>query len=300
MPGMTIPRMKLSASNLPPVTRRRVLRMIAGTLAASTAGAGVNAAWVEPGSLSVTRKDIECPRLPPALDGLSVCLVSDLHYREPDADGPLLGQMVAAIRSERPDLVLMPGDFIDSDERMVAPMLRCLEGIEAKHGVFASLGNHDGWNADPQRMRRQFEKAGIGLLINSHSRIALAGESLYLAGTDFVWNGKPDPARMLRGVPAEAPLVTLVHEPDYFDIMNRHRASDLQVSGHTHGGQCRVPVVGLAPVKPLWGRRYLEGHFRHGGSNLFVTRGIGTTGLRVRFACPPELAVLTLRSGRRA
>ncbi|MCP5542432.1 MAG: metallophosphoesterase [Akkermansiaceae bacterium] len=291
--------MKLSPSNMPPVTRRRVLRMIAGSFVATTAGAGVNAAWIEPESLTITRRDIPCPNLPPGLDGLRVCLVSDLHYREPDEDDPLLERVVDAIHRETPDLVLMPGDFIDSDEKMMAPLLRRISGLQAKHGVFASLGNHDGWNADSGRARRLFEKAGFGMLINDHSRLSIRGESLYVAGTDFVWDGNPDPVRMLRGVPADAPLVTLVHEPDYFDTVNVHRAADLQVSGHTHGGQCRVPLVGIAPVKPRWGRKYVEGHFRKDGANLFVTRGVGTTGLRVRFACPPELAVLTLR-GRSA
>lgn len=296
---MKFPRIPIAPSTLPRVSRRRALRLIAGTLVATTAGSGVNAAWIEPESLSVTRGDIPCPHLPPALDGLKICLISDLHYKDPDADDPLLARVVDAIDRETPDLVLMPGDFIDSDERMMAPLLHRLSGLRARHGVFASLGNHDGWNADVQRVSRQFERAGFAMLHNRHSRIRIGGESLYLAGSDFVWGGKPDPQAMTRGIPADAPLVALVHEPDFFDRMTRHRRIDLQVSGHTHGGQCRVPVLGIAPVKPLWGRKYIHGRFQREDSNLFVTRGVGTTGLRVRFACPPELAVLTLRSGRR-
>lgn len=280
------------------MSRRRAFQLIAGSLVATAAGAGVNA-WLEPESLSVTRQDIPCPNLPPALDGLKVCLISDLHYRDPDADDPLIARVVDAIGREHPDLVLMPGDFIDADEGMMAPLLRQLSKLDARHGVFASLGNHDGWNADRQRVRRLFERTGFSMLINSHTCLRIGGEPLYLAGTDFVWLGKPDPAGMLRGVPRDVPLVTLVHEPDFIETMTIHRRADLQVSGHTHGGQCRVPVVGLAPVRPLWGRKYVYGHYRAGDSNLFVTRGIGTTGLRVRFACPPELAVLTLRSGAR-
>lgn len=293
---MKIPPLRSVVPAAPRMTRRGALKLLAGTLAAGAAGAGLDAAWIEPGSLSITRGEIPCPNLPPSLDGLKACLISDLHYQDPDTDDPMLAKLVRAIGREDADLVLMPGDFIDSEERMIAPLLRRLSGLRARHGVFASLGNHDGWNAGRDKTARLFARQGFDMLVNRHTRLTPRGEVLFLAGTDFVWGGNPDPAAMLRGVPAGGPLVTLVHEPDYFDIMARHRAADLQVSGHTHGGQCRVPLAGLAPVKPLWGRKYIHGHFRRDGANLFVSRGIGTTGLRVRFACPPELVVLTLRS----
>jgi uncharacterized protein len=88
----------------------------------------------------------------------------------------------------------------------------------------------------------------------------------------------------------------LVHEPDYFDTLTRHRDIVVQLSGHTHGGQCRVPLVDYAPVKVAYGRKYIYGAFQRGDSRLFVTRGLGTVGMRVRFACPPEVALLTLRA----
>jgi predicted MPP superfamily phosphohydrolase len=91
-------------------------------------------------------------------------------------------------------------------------------------------------------------------------------------------------------------LEAFVLEPDYFDDLRARRPIALQLSGHTHGGQCRVPLVGYAPRKVDFGRIYIDGHHARDGSNLFVTRGIGTVGLRVRFACPPQLAILTLRS----
>ena len=104
------------------------------------------------------------------------------------------------------------------------------------------MGNHDGWTGSPRPSRRQFEKSGISFLTNQHSLLTIHGESLAIAGTDFVWLGKPDPERTLRGIPAETPVLALVHEPDYFDAMAARREILLQVSGHTHGGQCRVPV----------------------------------------------------------
>ncbi len=119
-----------------------------------------------------------------------------------------------------------------------------------------------------------------------------------MAGTDFVWRGRPDLARTLKGIPADTPILALVHEPDYFDTMTAHREIMLQLSGHTHGGQCRVPLIGYAPVGVTFGRKYVYGGFSRGESHLFVTSGVGTTGPRIRFACPPELAVLTLRTAK--
>jgi predicted MPP superfamily phosphohydrolase len=149
-------------------------------------------------------------------------------------------------------------------------------------------------------MRRSFEKAGIPFLINRNSQLRIKGDTLAVAGTDFVWLGKPDPAATLKGVAPGTPVLALVHEPDYFDVISAQRDILLQVSGHTHGGQCRVPLIGYAPAKVDFGRKYIKGAFTRGDSNLFVTSGVGTVGLRVRFACPPELAVLTLRGAGEA
>lgn len=275
--------------------RRAALRLFA----AGVAGSWANAAWIEPGRLSVTRRDVSCPQLPAGLDGLRVALLADFHFR-PDDDAGLLEKVVAAVRRERADLVLLAGDYISADPRVLEPLLESIGGLEAANGVFAVMGNHDGWHGSRSAFRRQFEAAGISFLSNTHSRLRVSGEELAVAGTDFVWRGQPDPGRTLRGIPREVPVLAMVHEPDYFDVMTVERPVMLQVSGHTHGGQCRVPLAGYAPVTPAFGSKYVEGLFERGDSRLFVTRGVGTTGPRVRFACPPELAVLRLRSGGRS
>lgn len=273
------------------MTRRKSMAM----LFAGAAGSFTNAFCIEPSWLSVTRSAMDCPMLPPALDGLRVGVLSDLHFM-PDRDEPLLEDAVAALLAEKPDLITLPGDFIDHTPRVVAPMLRILSKLSAPLGVFASPGNHDGWNMDCLVLRCAFEKCGISFLINQNTRIEARGESIAIAGTDHVWLGKPDPGRTLRGIHRETPVISLVHEPDFFDTMTEVRPIALQVSGHTHGGQCRIPLLGYAPARVEYGRNYLEGPYTRGSSRLFVSRGLGTTGLRVRFACPPEVAVLTLRS----
>jgi len=272
------------------ITRRKSIAL----LCAGAAGSLTNAFCIEPSRLSVTRTRIACPLLPPSLAGLRVGVLCDLHFT-PDSDEPLLEEAVAMLLAEKPDIITLPGDFIDHSPRVVAPMLEILSKLSAPHGVFASPGNHDGWKMDCLVLRRAFEKRGISFLINQNTRISPRGESLAIAATDHVWLGKPDPERTFRGIGRDTPVISLVHEPDYFDTMTEFRPSTLQVSGHTHGGQCRVPFVGYAPARPAYGRKYLEGGYERGDARLFVSRGLGTTGIRVRFACPPEVAILTLR-----
>ncbi len=205
--------------------------------------------------------------------------------------------MISTVQEERLDLLALTGDFMSGEPAVVAPLLAQLGKIRTGHGVFAVMGNHDGWAGNRATLRRQFEAAGISFLINQHSKLTIRGESLAVAGTDFVWLGNPDPVQTLKGIPADMPVLALVHEPDYFDTMTAQREILLQLSGHTHGGQCRVPLLDYAPRKVDYGRKYVYGDYSNGDSHLFVTRGVGTIGPRVRFDCPPELAILTLRGG---
>ncbi|MEX1048005.1 MAG: metallophosphoesterase [Akkermansiaceae bacterium] len=278
-------------ASFPKITRRNAL----GLITAGAAGCLANGFLIEPGRLSITREDVKSKTLPPGLDGLRIGLLSDFHFR-PGDDDALLEKVLATVADERPDLIALTGDFLSNDPGVVAPLLAYLEQLNPAHGVFAVMGNHDGWNGDRATIKRQFEQAGISFLINQHSQVRIRGETLAIAGTDFVWLGAPDPIRALRGIPSATPVLALVHEPDYFDTMAGHREITLQVSGHTHGGQCRVPLAGIVPVKVNYGKNYIHGSYSRGPSNLFVTRGVGTMGPRVRFACLPELAVLTLHA----
>lgn len=277
------------------LNRRNILRL----LTAGVIGSLVEGFVIEPAFLSVTRRVVKCRQLPAGLDGLKIALLADVHFR-PDEDSDLMDKVVAQVTEERPDLILLGGDYMSGDPEVVAPMLAKLGKMQAAHGVFAVMGNHDGWTGNRSTIRRQFEKSGISFLINQHSLLNIRGESLAIAGTDFVWLGKPDPAATLKGIPGKTPVLAIVHEPDYFDTMVTQREIMLQLSGHSHGGQCQVPIIGYAPKTVKYGTKYLEGHYTSGDSNLFVTRGVGTTGPRVRFACPPELAILTLRLPRHA
>jgi len=268
------------------LTRRK---FIYGSIALALADAFL----VEPNISWVTNTQIKVPNLPDSLKGLKAVHLTDLHYK-PDKDEGLLESVVRKVNKIAPDLIFLTGDFVDHDTSGLSPMLEHLSKLKAKHGIFACMGNHDGWTASGSYFKRKFEQHGIQFLINQNTKLNILGEDLYIAATDYIWLGKPDPITTLKGIPAGAPLITMVHEPDYFDTMLKFHTAHLQLSGHTHGGQCRVPLIGYAPKKVKYGKNYIYGHHEKSHSSVFVSRGLGTTDIRVRFSCLPEIALHTL------
>ena len=272
------------------LSRRQTIKSL---LAATPVVAAIDAFFIEPNLLSITRRNIIFPNLPPELDGFTIAQLSDIHYK-PDKDHDLLVKVVNAVNAENVDFIALTGDYVTEDSDVLIPLMEHLSRLQSKHGIAATMGNHDGWTNSRDYYRRTFSKADIPLLINQNTKLDVNGTPLHIAGTDYVWLGSPDPTKTLKGIPPEAPVVALVHEPDYFDTMRAVRPIDLQLSGHTHGGQCRIPFIGYAPVKVKYGENYEYGYYQQDGSQLFVSRGTGTSGMRVRFACPPELAIFTL------
>lgn len=272
------------------ISRRRFLALTGFAGAASL----TNGFLIEPRTLTITRKDIPCATLPPALDGLRIACMADFHFR-PGCNDSLLEKAVSEVNKENVDLIALPGDFINHDAAVLTPLLSHLGKMRAAHGIFASMGNHDAHYLSTDGIHKRFNQAGISFLLNQNTHLSIHGETLAIAATDSVTVGTPDRNETLKGISPATPVIALVHEPDYFDVMKKKREITLQLSGHTHGGQCRVPIIGYAPLKVRGGKKYIYGHFQDGPSNLFVTRGVGTTGIPIRFACPPELAILTLR-----
>lgn len=271
-------------------TRRSALRILGLGLASGTwAGA------IEPNLLSITRRDLKLTRWPKALNGFRIALITDLHYR-PGTDDGLFEKLAPAIAETSPDLIAFTGDFVTTDPSSLVECTRMLRGLEAPQGLFASPGNHDRWHCSPSQLKKEIEAAGISYLNNDNTLISIKGEPILLNGLDSYWGGAPNPARAWKAHRNEIPVISLVHEPDPFETLAQTRPLDLQLSGHTHGGQCQIPLLGYAPARVKYGRKFLYGEYTQSGSHLFVGRGLGTVGPRVRFACPPELAVLTLFS----
>jgi uncharacterized protein len=254
-----------------------------------------DAFFIEPNISHISETDLKVPFLPPSLDGLKVVHLSDLHYK-PDKDEKLLATVVEKVNQIHPDLIMITGDYVDKDTSGIDPMLVYLSKLKSKHGILACMGNHDGWQAGGKFYQSKFEKCGIQFLINQNTLLKINNEKLHIAATDFIWLGKPDPIATLKGIPSNAPLITMVHEPDYFDTMLEHRDHHLQLSGHTHGGQCRVPFINYAPRKVMFGQNYIHGEYAKSNSSIFVTKGLGTTSIRVRFSCLPEIALHTLKA----
>ena len=245
----------------------------------------------------VRREELVLPRWPAALDGLRLGVLTDLHAGMPHVGLDAVGRVAEAIAAERPDLVLLLGDFIDRRALFARPvdaaalMGRMAPLTAAPRGVFAVLGNHD-WYAGARRISDALEDIGATVLEDS---AAPAGEGgLWVAGVgDYrVRGARVD--RALMPVPEDAPVLLLSHDPDAFPSVPE-RVS-LTLSGHTHGGQVGIPGLRRPFVPSHYGERYLRGHVVERGRHLDVSSGIGTSGLPVRFLRPPEVVILTLRA----
>ncbi len=284
-----------------PTNRRRFLKtgLIAAGGLALYSGEGERH-WIE-----VSRLEIHLRNLPRALDGLKIAQLSDIHldeYTEPF----FLRHAIRRVNELKPDLVLLTGDFVSYGPRSfdfaVGAAWHCanlLRELECRQ-MYAVLGNHDVM-VGGRKVTNALTANGIPVLANTHVPFERAGSRIWLAGVDDPVLGSPDPERAIppsiRGVEHE-PVVLLCHAPDYVDHLLARpvgSAVDLVLSGHTHGGQVRVPLVGALEL-PEMGKKYIEGLFALGSLQLYVNRGIGTVGLPFRLACPPEITLLTLRS----
>ena len=278
-------------------SRRAFLRWALGT-GVATLVAGVGGAsyafGLEPDWLAVERVTVRLPGLPPALDGLTVAHLSDLHW------GPYTGQRrihaaVEATGALSPDLVVLTGDFVLASAEYAAPCARELAALRAPLGVFAIPGNHDYWT-DIDVVMTHIRVAGLTLLRNAAQRL---GVGLWLVGVDDVWEQHHDLDASLADVPRDEPAMLLVHEPDFADqVAQAPHCILLQLSGHSHGGQVNLPGLGR-PILPWLGRKYPAGLQTVPGSKLqvYTNRGVGLIAPPLRFNCRPEVALLTLASG---
>jgi predicted MPP superfamily phosphohydrolase len=249
----------------------------------------------ESDQLVVERVTLPIKGLAPSLEGFRLALLGDFHLR-PYTQPDFVREAVSLTNSLQPDLTVMVGDYVWRDVDAIFELAPILADLNARHGVFAALGNHDLWT-DVSVVKTGMDEARLPLLINQGLTITQGAGSLYLAGLDDGWAGKPDLTAALTGAPADAPVVLLLHEPDLADEYARYPQIALQLSGHSHGGQVRFPRFGGALILPYLGRKYDMGLYKVKEMWLYTNRGIGVTNEPVRYNCPPEITEITLVGG---
>jgi predicted MPP superfamily phosphohydrolase len=318
LPTETEPEFRIHAYHQPPVyhedmgspvlspprrsfSRRTFIQMGAlGSLGLTVYSGEIERHWLE-----VTRRDAIIPGLPADFDGVKVAQLSDIHLDE-FTEPFFLHDAVRHINRLEPDLVFLTGDYVThqfgSRKFAIGAAWQCANIFQGLHcrRIYAVLGNHD-IDVDAKAVSAALRDNGITLLRNSYVPLERGKSRIWLAGLDDPVSGDPLPDRAIpaaiRNVSGE-PIILLCHAPDFarpLSALPAGQAVSFMLSGHTHGGQIRLPLIGPI-VLPLGGRLYPQGLYHLGRMQLYVNRGLGTVGLPFRFDCPPELTLHSLRS----
>jgi len=284
-----------------PLTRRQFLATSAlGATGLAAIGAG--ALYHDTTDLKITRLEVPLRRLPSRFDGLRIVQLSDFHY-DRYVDVRVITSAVQAANQLQPDVVVLTGDFVTQgpftgeydppSARDAEPCSHILSRLRSRLGIFAVLGNHD-YYTDPNVVAEILRSRGFHMLRNQSFAVEQDGARLWMAGVNDVVAGADDLELALQKIPSTEAVILLAHEPDFADWVPPGRV-DLQLSGHSHGGQIVLPVIGPPYLPPL-ARKYPWGLRRLGPLTLYTNRGVGTITLPLRFNCPPELTLFTLRA----
>jgi hypothetical protein len=274
------------------MNRRVFLR---SALAATIPVPGVIAAYglFESSWVKIDRQTLPLARLPRAFDGTTIAFLTDLHH------GPFtnLDYIAAVVRTTlvlRPDLIVLGGDYSLKDSHYIRPCLDVLASLKAPLGVFGVLGNHDYWHGVTET-REGMRAARITELTNAGVWVTRGSERFRLAGVDDLWTGKVKLNDALGDAKPDDACLLVSHNPDFAERLRDKRVG-LVLSGHTHGGQVVFP--GGAPFVPSqYGQKYLRGLVQAPETFVYVSRGLGTTGVPVRIGSRPEINVITLTPG---
>ena len=254
--------------------------------------------FIEPGRLVTRQHTIQIANWPQPLDGLRIAVLSDIHVDDWFITEKKVRTIVERTNQLQPDLIVILGDYMSGDGRgptrvepeVFGPMLK---DLRAPLGVYSVLGNHDWWFGG-MRVRSALEQNGIKVLENETAKLDVRGTSLWLAGFADLWTRSQGIDQTVAGVPEGQPVIGLTHNPDIFPRVPQR--VQLLLAGHTHGGQVRLPIIGPVIESSDYGDRWVRGHVFDYNHHLYVTTGIGTSILPVRFGLPPEIVLLTLRS----
>lgn len=273
------------------LTRRRFLQVLGGAAAGVAIGGPLYAFRFEPYWVATERISLTYnpENNPPS--GLKIVHLSDLHYSK-IVPADYLEKWFQETNQLQPDLILLTGDYITqtkNNSKWVQPLGKILASLQARLGVFASLGNHDGgeWAGEPTTaVREALQKAGIRVLINESVKLSYKNQSVTIVGLGDLWAGDFDTIKAFETVEPNEFTIALSHNPDTLKYLEKSTAN-LVLCGHTHGGQVCIPFIG-PPILPVDDKRFSAGLYKVGGFYAYVNRGLGML-RKVRFNCRPEI-----------
>jgi uncharacterized protein len=280
----------------------KILKITSLELAVLTIGGSMYLRNKSLGWFELASVPLALPNLPEAFSGFRLAQISDLHVGG-WMTVPRLEEVIKVITAQKPDLVTITGDFVLADDYVSTTALHmnamesALATLAQDFPTLAVFGNHDhqyGSSAVLQMLRR----AGVKCLVNQVHTVQRGAARLHLAGLDDVREGEPRLDKVLAQLPEQDCAILLVHEPDYADVSAETGRFDLQISGHSHGGQVVLPFIG-SPVLPRMGRVYPRGLYRVGAMHQYTNRGIGMTPPNIRINCLPEITMFTLESAKK-
>lgn len=299
-------------------SQRKLYRLIVAAAIVSCFLALAYSYFIEPNRLVVNETELKIDGLDPAFDGLRIVAISDVHGGSNGGSEENIDHLVATVNAQNADAVVILGDFVSQSQNyhslpinerpLKMPIERIAEllaPLHAKYGVFAVLGNHDGWN-DIAAITLALRSQNIRVLQNEIASFEHNSKTLRLLGLkDHMqlasWQTYDNDVRTLLAADGRrGDIIVLEHSPDIFQVINHYKNPGedfrLMIAGHSHGGQIWLPVLGRPMVPSSFGQKYAAGHVREHGKDMFVTTGVGTSILPLRFMVPPEVAVLTLRT----
>jgi uncharacterized protein len=247
---------------------------------------------LEPSWIEVRSVSLSLPHLAPEFSGYRIVQLSDIH-----ADRWMTAQRIQKVVNQvnqmSPDLVVLTGDFVTRNAEQYAPNLTVLKALTPKDRTLAILGNHDAWT-NPDLVQKILEAADIDVLANQLVTLARGSQQLHIGGVDDVWAQRDRLQDVLAALPSRGAAILLAHEPDFADTSAATGRFDLQLSGHSHGGQVRLPFMKW--VLPPLAHKYPEGQYQVGSMIQYTNRGLGSSGIPIRFNCRPEITIFTLKN----
>lgn len=254
--------------------------------------------FIEPNELIVDKVTLKLNKWDKKHNNIKIAVVSDIHAGAPFISLNKVKNIVKMVNREKPDLILLPGDFVGQGViggKLIKPELiaKELSGLKSKYGIISVLGNND-WKYDGDKVRYALEKQNITVLENSSKEIIINGKQLYIAGLADLTKRFPDVPKTMSEIKGQKSILMLSHNPDVFPFIPNNVS--LTIAGHTHGGQVNLPVVGRLIVPSAFGERYATGFVEENNKDLYVSTGIGTSILPVRFRVVPEIEILTIQS----